>query len=321
MSRWLNGLNQVSTLLEKLDDKVENVVEERAINTDDDDDDDVGDSHGAMIDDILSKRGLAADSKDEVDEMHGMDDGEDSEVQPATSSGVKSDNAGGDVQMPQSGLSRAPSAGTGRPVEPDDGHPDSTSMLPSTEEHPETSLSAQTSPNENSEKRPDIGSGTVNDTASEKMIQSVSRHGNPSRSKKEIELSVASKEAQKEVRVLRRHVVKLNENLEQAENEIAALRDELGRAAERMEKDRGRAKEQKEVAQKIHLDELDVQRKQHEQALKDQKIRFEGQLQSYKSKLSEMENQRKQEGGDWNKEIAQAFQREQEMSNRAAFLE
>ena len=39
MSRWLTGLNQVSSLLEKLDDRVEIVAEQRAIIEGDDDDD------------------------------------------------------------------------------------------------------------------------------------------------------------------------------------------------------------------------------------------------------------------------------------------
>lgn len=144
---------------------------------------------------------------------------------------------------------------------------------------------------------------------------------NTTKPRKDSEVSVASKEAQKEVRVLRRHIVKLNSTLEQAEAEITALRDELGRAAERMEKDRLRAKDLKEAAQKRHAEELAANKKQHDQALKEQQNRFEEQLETYKSKLHELEHRRKQEGGDWNKEIAQAYEREQEMSNRVALLE
>jgi chromosome segregation ATPase len=129
------------------------------------------------------------------------------------------------------------------------------------------------------------------------------------------------KEAQKEARTLRRHVVSLNEQLEAAENEIQAQRKELERAAERMEKDRVRTKEEKEASQKRHAQEVALLKAQSEQTLKEQQARFEEQLEGYRKRLAEEENKRKQEGGDWNKEIAQAIDREQEMRNAVSSLE
>jgi hypothetical protein len=319
MSRWLTGLNQVSTLLEKLDDRVEIVVEERAIA---EDGGDGGGSHGVLIDDILSRRGLAADSKDEADETDGVND-KDSQLQPADdSSGMKSDNAGDGKQMLPNDPMTVSTRGEDQPTGVKVGHPEIGSLSRSerekakiSEDTPKTVETTQ-SANRTAEFAPT----TASDTTSGKTIPNIPPR-NSSRSKKEVELSVASKEAQKEVRVLRRHVVKLHENLEQAENEITALRGELGRAAERMEKDRSRAKDQKEAMQKTHAEELNSQRKQHEQVLTDQKTRLTEQLGKYKEKLSELENQRKQEGGDWNKEISQAFQREEEANHRVVLLE
>ena len=62
MSRWLSGLNQVSNLLEQLDDRVENVAEERAFGEGEDDEE------SGALGDILAKRGL-------LEEAHDSDDG------------------------------------------------------------------------------------------------------------------------------------------------------------------------------------------------------------------------------------------------------
>jgi hypothetical protein len=51
------------------------------------------------------------------------------------------------------------------------------------------------------------------------------------------------RDTQKESHTLRRHVVTLNNQLEHAETKLKAQRIELERAAERMEKDRARHKE------------------------------------------------------------------------------
>lgn len=289
MSRWLHGLNQVSNLLEKLDDRVENVVEERAIASDDGD---VMDSHGPLIDDILTRRGLNAESKDDVIEDPTEAQSSDGALEPTQPSIMITDSAG-DLEQSSSN------------IQEDQTSENQDQNTLETNDEADTKNKEENLPPDLAQKPPSI----------------VASQGNTQKSQKEIELVAASKEAQKEVRVLRRHVVKLNGTLERAENEIAALRAELGRAGERMEKDRTRAKEEKENAQKRFTEELNALRAQHDQALKDRHLRFEEQLANYKSKLNDLENRRKQEGGDWNKEIAQAFEREQEMSNRVTLLE
>jgi len=315
MSRWLNSLNQVSNLLEKLDDRVENVVEERTIANDDDG---VSDNHGAIIDGILAKRGLVGEANEEIlDDRLGEIDIE-GEAQSATISENNTENTGcmdlsppvdveidtNDSEYARESYDKAAAVRTSAPQQ--DPAPADTGLH-----------SATTNDEVDSE---DAVKNRVSDIPQE-TAPVVSSHGTMPRPKKETGLATASKEAQKEVRVLRRHVVKLNDTLEQAESEIAALRAELARAGERMEKDRTRAKEQKEAAQKRFTEELNAQRAQQDQVLKDQQMRFEEQIATYKSKLSELENRRKQEGGDWNKEIEQAFEREQEMNNRVTLLE
>jgi hypothetical protein len=135
---------------------------------------------------------------------------------------------------------------------------------------------------------------------------------------------VAKKElmdAQKESRTLRRHVVSLNSQLETAESELSAQRAELERAADRMEKDRRRQKEEREKVQKQHAEELKTLKTQQDLALKDMQKRMDEQMATYRSQLSEIENRRRQEGGDMNKELAQALEREQQMIEKVNMME
>lgn len=141
-------------------------------------------------------------------------------------------------------------------------------------------------------------------------------------SRKEIrDLVFERKEAQKEARTLRRHIVSLNDQLETAESELQAQRKELERAAERMEKDRMRHNEEKIASKKRNDDETTLLKKSHDKTLKAQKVKFEEQLERYRKKLSDEEQRRKQEGGDWNKEMSNAIGREQDMRETLHALE
>mmetsp|Transcript_6492 Transcript_6492/g.13791 ORF Transcript_6492/g.13791 Transcript_6492/m.13791 type:complete len:814 (+) Transcript_6492:83-2524(+) len=137
----------------------------------------------------------------------------------------------------------------------------------------------------------------------------------PSRSKRELA------QAQKEARILRRHVVSLNEQLETAESELQAQRKELERAADRMEKDRVRQKGEKDSSQKRNAQQIELLKAQNEKSVKEQQARFEEQLERYRKKLSEEEKRRKQQGGDWDKEMSNAIDREQEMGQALNALE
>jgi hypothetical protein len=129
------------------------------------------------------------------------------------------------------------------------------------------------------------------------------------------------RQAQKEARTLRRHVVTLNKQLETAEAEIQAQRTELERAADRMEKDRTRHKEEREKEKARQVEESKVAKAQHEQALKDMRTRTDQQIEEVKRKLRDIEDQRTQEGGDWNKELSDAVTREQETAAKFALMD
>jgi hypothetical protein len=131
----------------------------------------------------------------------------------------------------------------------------------------------------------------------------------------------AVRQAQKEARTLRRHVVTLNKQLETAEAEMQAQRTELERAAERMEKDRTRHKEEREKEKARQAEESKVTKAQHEQALKDMRMRTDQQIEEVKRQLRDIEDQRTQEGGDWNKELADAITREQETAAKFALMD
>ena len=148
------------------------------------------------------------------------------------------------------------------------------------------------------------------------------RVDSPDRSRKEIrELAMERKEAQKEARTLRRHIVSLNDQLEIAESELQAQRKELERAAERMEKDRVRHKEEKDASQKGKDEEITQLKTQNEKSLKGQQAKFEEQLERYRKKLLDEEQRRKLEGGDWNKEMSNAIDREHEIKQTLNLLE
>jgi inner centromere protein len=144
---------------------------------------------------------------------------------------------------------------------------------------------------------------------------------NRSSQKEHRELVIERKEAQKESRTLRRHVVSLNEQLEAAESELQAQRKELERAAERMEKDRVRQKQEKDKTQKTQVQETTLLKTQHEKSLKEQQTRYEEQLEKYRKKLSEEEKKRKKEGGTWDKEMSNATEREHEMREAVGAME
>lgn len=130
-----------------------------------------------------------------------------------------------------------------------------------------------------------------------------------------------AKQALKEVRVLRKHVVSLNKQLEAAEAEMSAQRDELEGAAVRMEKDRARNKEEKVKLVTAHGQEVSALQAQHTQALADQQQRADQQLGEVRQQLKNLESRRQQEGGDWHKELEDAIQREKEASEKLRLIE
>ena len=130
-----------------------------------------------------------------------------------------------------------------------------------------------------------------------------------------------AKNSQKEARTLRRHVVALNSELENAETEITAQREELDRAGGQLEKDRKKYKEEKQKMMKKHEEEIKALKQQQEDIVTDLKSRNDGLLHEAQAKMRELEDKRAQEGGDWTKELEHTIHREQELIRKVAFLD
>ena len=130
-----------------------------------------------------------------------------------------------------------------------------------------------------------------------------------------------SREAQKDARTLRRHVVALNKQLETAEAGLDAQRFELSQAGDRLEKDRKKYKEEKEKLTAKQLEEIKTLKKQHDQILEDSKTLHQDEILKIQQQLKAAEEQRMQEGGDMTMELQSTLQREQELVRKVAFME
>ena len=282
MSNWLSSVNN---LLEKLDDTAETVAERRQLG-----DETVSDGKGD-IGDILAKRGLDYTDQEETTEA---------EHAKAT-----------DVENPPSNHQ-------------EESKGNESSDLTAANDNAKTE-SEQINPESDTKTKAKVDSEKEIKITQKTHLSKAPPPASPVRtgpkSQKERELVMEAKEAQKESRTLRRHVVSLNAQLEAAESEIQAQRNELERAAEQMEKDRMRTKEAKESVKKLHIQELTALKEHNAKALKEQQKRFEEQLETYRNKLTEVESQRKQEDGDWSKEMTNVIEREQEVNSRLILLE
>lgn len=129
------------------------------------------------------------------------------------------------------------------------------------------------------------------------------------------------RDAQKEVRTLRRHFVTLNQQLENAESELKAQQTELEQAAERMEKDRLKHKTERDTERQAHSQQLQRLEKEHSQQLAEQKLAAQEKYTQLSQNLQQMEQVRQQEGGNYDKELQDAVEREQFLGRQNAALE
>lgn len=301
MSGWLKGLDQVSNLIEKLDDKVAFVAEERSGEHE---------SHDISgIGEILSKRGFTSTTESEGDDLDGSlegasidlkiehsDDLDEGEACQARSDTSYSEHAGGEGND-ESGTDIVP----GNPPRNDDQI--GTKNRPDSVDKPSSSL-VENNPSPAFHKAI-IDSGKA-------ILQAP---------KAKVAQNTGSKESQREIRTLRKHVVRMNETLDQAESEIAALRAELDVAANRMEDDRRKAKVEKETFQKQKKEELRSLREEHELDLRSQKQKYEGQIDMYINDIEALKKTMKEEGGNWSKEATRSMEREQATSKRVEVLQ
>jgi len=124
----------------------------------------------------------------------------------------------------------------------------------------------------------------------------------------------------KDVRHLRLTIIELNQQLEAAENEITAQRDELERTAIRIEKDRLRAKEEKsQLAQHNHevLKEIKLQ---HEETLSNLSQQHNAQMKTVREQIQKLEDSKVKESSDNQVELSDALSREQELREKTFCL-
>lgn len=124
----------------------------------------------------------------------------------------------------------------------------------------------------------------------------------------------------KELRKLRRHVLQLNSDLEAAEREIDAQRQELERAGSRLERDRSRHKQEKEASEASHKAEVAALKTSHERALLTVKEANDLKLSEMEERVKRAEQQRAKEGGERDAELADALERERASVSSAAAL-
>ena len=339
MSRWLANVN---SLLEKLDGTVEEAIDEQRNS----------DEQGEDLDSILAKRGLSeADEVQFVAEDEGdNDEPEDpqEEDQSADHSSVvvvegeesEGSNSTDDVVVENGQPSEKETNSLDNTIEKseeaskteelshkndlnDDCVPGSAGLEERQIGDPSANVpqqqDAQTVSSKNAEK---LNSSKLVPRTPQLHITSLAPAPSSSASDPDVKQALMeSREAQKEARTLRRHVVALNKQLETAEAELDAQRFELQQAGDRLEKDRKKYKEEKEKLAAKHLEEIKSLKKQHDQILEDSKTLHHEEIQKIQQQLKAVEEQRMQEGGDMTMELQTTLQREQELVRKVALME
>mmetsp|Transcript_18354 Transcript_18354/g.26314 ORF Transcript_18354/g.26314 Transcript_18354/m.26314 type:complete len:645 (+) Transcript_18354:575-2509(+) len=133
--------------------------------------------------------------------------------------------------------------------------------------------------------------------------------------------SIDSTKQTKEIRKLRRHIIKLNTDLEATEREMNAQRIELERAATRMERDRTRHKQERDTLKTEHANELALVKKEYEGRLEEASAKHATQMEELRKRLERAEEMRAREGGEWNSELEEAVKRERHAQERVVALE
>lgn len=134
------------------------------------------------------------------------------------------------------------------------------------------------------------------------------------------ELALVRQSHEKEIKKLKRNIVSLNAHLEATEKEMMAQRKELENAGMLMQKDRSRNKEMLESLTSKNNMEVAALKLQHEQYVKELQSRHDEHLRQLKEEFDSLERIRKQEGGDYTKELHEALQREQQVLSENAML-
>jgi hypothetical protein len=341
MSRWLASVN---SLLEKLDGTVEEAIDEQRDN----------DQEGEDFDSILAKRGLS--EADEVQFVEESGEGDNVESEETQEEEQSEDHSS--VVVVEGEESEGSNSTDAVIVENDQPVNEETNTLAdATEKSVEASetesmthrndlnedcvpgsvgpngqhlsdpsenvaLPQDKQPVDRTKKSEKLNSNKLIPRTPQLHITSLSPAPSSMISEPEFKQAILdSREAQKETRTLRRHVVSLNKQLETAESELDAQRFELQQAGDRLEKDRKKYKEEKEMLIAKQLEEVKALKKQHDQVLADVKTLHQEEIQKIQLQLKSAEEQRMQEGGSMTVELQNTLQREQELLRRMALME
>ena len=127
--------------------------------------------------------------------------------------------------------------------------------------------------------------------------------------------------AQQEAQRLTKQNTNLQAKLTAAQNELAAQNEELLRAADRMEKDRQKAKEERKQLVNKHEEALRNLKTSYEASLAHQKETSENQHEALRKQLVAESQMRAKEGGDMAEELGGAFDRERKALEKVDQLE
>lgn len=119
------------------------------------------------------------------------------------------------------------------------------------------------------------------------------------------------KQSQQELLRVQKQESDASAQLEAVQAEMLAQQDELQAAADRMQEDRENAKEDRLDMEEDHEEEVLQLKEEHQDELASQKKDYEEKLKGLRDQLQQQKKERKQEGGDWTKELREATEREQ----------
>ena len=325
MSRWLKNVN---ALLENLDNQVEETVEEHRFNRTLDDAADadgeggvVGDSseEAQGVEDILAKRGLLSQEDDETADDNANVIGAKIDSTVAASYDKSEDPANNDEKIKGEGEHSEANSAAVKDEEETKSDSDAKEETMAGESVSQSEADAVADANNRGEEAeethtpPGVQKKSDAETAKQQQSPSAPSSSNIAGgtiSPNSNNNSTINAASMKELRKLRRHVLQLNADLESSEREIEAQRQELDRAASRMERDRSRHKQEKESHDASHKAEIAALTVSHERALQQLKDTNEAILQDMEARVKRAEQQRAEEGGERDAELAYALERE-----------
>lgn len=351
MSRWLQNVNN---FLDNLDGTIGEVIEDREVLRDDG-------PTTSSVHDILSKRGIQQfDDEDEEEEeeeeeveyyeddveeeqeveesltedadgsqVHNEDETDCDENEEDEKSGdqAQEEGVGRENEEPPEGISTTKNSieeddesgqdlqkDTDQDTPDENDHTEPNDSNDNTDDSVVTSISNKPSENKTSNNPP----AETNTESTKKMNNATVEK---SSSAEDRENRIKLKASEREARKLRHNVVQLNSQLESLEHEMSAQANELQRAAERMERDRTRHKEEIANVNELHNENIERMTSQHADEIERLQKSYSEKIQDLQQQLQNAEQTRIKEGGDYQGELKETIQREQQLIEKLMIVE